>query len=130
MSTAKKVLAQKTRGKDYVVGDKRPPVEYQFKPGNLANPGGKPVGTRNRLQGGFMRDLADDWDAHGKLAIQQCREKSPETYIRVVASLMPKELEIKQPLDELSEDELIAGVAALQLYLSRQPMTVINGEFH
>lgn len=92
----------------------------QFKPGNKANPGGKPVGARNRLQGDFMNALAEDFAANGIEAIKVCREEKPEQYVRIIASLMPKELEVKRPLEDLTDDELAAGVAALQRYLDAQ----------
>jgi hypothetical protein len=106
--------------KSGTVGYKKPPVHTQFKPGNNANPGGKPAGARNRLQGDFMRELAEDFAEHGKNAIVACRIEKPDVYVKVIASLMPKEFEIKRPLEELSEDELVAGVAALQSYLATQ----------
>lgn len=90
----------------------------QFKPGQIPNPGGKPVGSRNALQGDFMRALADDFAAHGKQAIEDTRSTSPAQYLKIVASLMPKELEIKRPLEDMTDDDLIAGVAALQSYLN------------
>jgi hypothetical protein len=90
----------------------------QFQPGNRANPGGKPVAARNRLQGDFLRALADDFEENGASAIRRTREEQPAAYLKVVASLMPKELEIKRPLEDLSDDDLIAGVAALQSYLN------------
>jgi hypothetical protein len=90
----------------------------QFKKGQAANPGGKPVGSRNRLQGDFLRDLAEDFAQHGKAAITKTRTQQPAQYLKIVASLMPKELEIKRPLEDLSDDDLIAGVAALQSYLN------------
>jgi len=99
------------------VGYKKPPVEHQFKPGNLANPGGKPVGARNRLQGDFLRELSEDFAENGKTAIIQCRTEKPDVYIKVVASLMPKELEIKRPLEELSDDELASLVDVLRTSL-------------
>lgn len=92
----------------------------RFKPGNLANPGGKPVGTRNALQGDFMRALAEDFAIHGKVAISETRENSPAQYLKIVASLMPKELEIKRPLEDMTDDDLIAGVAALQSFVNAQ----------
>lgn len=92
----------------------------QFKPGVSPNPGGKPVGSRNALQGDFMRALAEDFAAHGVQAIKKTREDSPAQYVKIVASLMPKELEIKRPLEEMTDDDLIAGVAALQSYLDAQ----------
>ena len=102
------------------VGYKNPPINHQFKPGLSPNPGGKPVASRNKLQGDFLRDLANDFEAHGKKAIIKCREDKPDVYIKVIASLMPKELEITRPLDGLNEEELIAAVAALQSFVNSQ----------
>ena len=92
----------------------------QFKPGQTPNPGGKPVGTRNALQGDFMRALAEDFAIHGKVAISDTRTASPAQYLKIVASLMPKELEIKRPLEDMTDDDLIAGVAALQSFVNAQ----------
>lgn len=94
--------------------------ENQFKQGTSGNPGGKPAGARNRIQGDFMRALADDFEEHGKDAIIACRTDKPDQYLKIVASLMPKELEVKKPLEDLTDDELIAGVAALQRLLNAE----------
>jgi hypothetical protein len=90
----------------------------RFQPGVSPNPGGKPVGSRNKLQGDFMRELCEDFAANGRNAIIACRTEKPDAYVKIIASLMPKEFEIKRPLEELSEDELVAGVAALQSFLA------------
>lgn len=92
----------------------------RFQKGQSGNPGGKPVGARNKLQGDFMNALAEDFEQHGPAAIIACRTEKPEQYIRVIASLMPKELEVKRPLEDLTDDELAAGVAALQRLLDSQ----------
>lgn len=91
--------------------------KYGYKPGVSGNPGGKPVGARNRLQGDFMRALSEDFAEHGKTAIIACRTEKPDVYVKVIASLMPRGLEIKQPLDGLTNEELEAGIALLQEYL-------------
>ena len=117
----KPILVQKQAKPLNKAGDSRGDAtrfaKFAFEKGKSGNPGGKPVGSRNRLQGDFMREMADDFAEHGKAAIVQCRTEKPDVYVKVIASLMPRELEIKQPLDDLSEDELIAGVAALQAFL-------------
>lgn len=100
-----------------MTGYKEPPKEHAFKPGNKANPGGKPIGARNRLQGKFLNQLADDFELYGKSAIVEMRETDPSAYIRCVASLMPKELEVTKPLDELSDDELAKSIRTLKQYL-------------
>ena len=80
----------------------------QIKPGKTLNPGGKPVGARNRLTVRFLNDLANDFDEHGKKAIVACREGRPHAYLMVVAALLPKEINVTRPLDGLSDDELHA----------------------
>lgn len=89
-----------------------------FTPGKSGNPGGKPAGARNRLQGAFVNALADDFDKHGKKAIEEAREKDPLGYVRAVASLMPKQVEQTQPLEDLTDAELIAGIALLRARLT------------
>lgn len=85
-----------------------------FKPGQSGNPGGRPKGSRNKLQGDFMRALADDFETNGKEAIVRVREADPSTYLRVCASLMPKEVEVSRPLDDFTDDELRAAVECLR----------------
>ena len=71
---------------------KRPPVVTSWKPGQSGNPGGKPVGARNELSKKVISDILDDWKVNGVDAIQKCRDKSPEIYLRVVTSIIPKEI--------------------------------------
>ncbi|MDE3022979.1 MAG: hypothetical protein KGI54_14165 [Pseudomonadota bacterium] len=99
---------------------KDPPKEYQFKKGQVANPGGKPVGARNRLQGDFMNALADDFAKFGKKAIIQMRQKKPNEYIRAIASLMPKEFEISKPMEEITDEQLDAAVHTIRAILNAQ----------
>lgn len=89
-----------------------------WKPGESPNPGGKPKGARNRLQAAFLNALADDFDVHGKKAIVEAREKDPMGYVKAVAALMPKQVEQSQPLDDLTDAELTAGIALLRARLT------------
>ena len=100
--------------KQGIVGYKQPPVANQFKPGQSPNPGGKPAGARNRLHGDFMRALSEDFAAHGRSAIVACRTEKSDVYVKIVASLMPKELAITRPLEGLTDDELEACIALLR----------------
>jgi hypothetical protein len=95
-----------------------PPAHTQFQPGQSGNPGGKAKNARNRLQSGFLTRLADDFEANGKAAIEAAREKDPVGYIKAIASLMPKQVEQSQPLDDLTDAELTAGIALLRSRLS------------
>jgi hypothetical protein len=86
--------------------------------GKSGNPGGKAVGARNRLQGKFLHALADDFEAHGRQAIANAREADPLGYVRCIASLMPKQFEKSSPLEDLTDDELCAGIEFLKSRLS------------
>lgn len=85
-----------------------------FQPGQSGNPGGKPAGARNRLTAHFLNALADDFEAHGKQAIIDARTADPMGYVKTVGALMPKQIEQTQPLDDLTDAELVAGIALLR----------------
>jgi hypothetical protein len=101
-----------------VGGNHPPPIETRFKPGQSGNPGGQAKGTRNKLNAAFLNALAKDFQTHGEDAIRQCREENPGAYVKVLAALLPKEIELKRPLEEFEDDELIAAVGALQSFLA------------
>jgi hypothetical protein len=96
--------------------------------GKSGNPGGKAVGTRNRLQGSFWRALAEDFDEHGVQAIRDARESDPMGYIKTVASLMPRQFEQTSPLNELTDAELNAGIDYLRSKLSIASLGTGAGE--
>jgi hypothetical protein len=91
-----------------------------FAKGESGNPSGKPVGSRNRIQGEFLKALAEDFAEHGREAIIQCRITKPDAYIKVVATLIPKSLEIKRPLEGLTDEELEAFVLLLRAELQAE----------
>lgn len=98
---------------------KLPPVETRFKPGQSGNPGGYAKGVRNRISGKFLHALAEDFEANGKDAIARCREEDPTGYVKVVAGLLPKEVDLGiNRLEEMSTDDIIAAVGALRSYLA------------
>jgi hypothetical protein len=83
-----------------------------FKPG-AANTAGRPRGSRNRLQGDFLRALAADFAEHGEGVIKIVRMEKPSEYLRIVASLMPKELTVESvfaDLDDAALDELVLRI--------------------
>jgi hypothetical protein len=83
-------------------------VETRFKPGVAQNPGGKPVGARNRITAHFLNALADHFAKHGKGAIQRACDEDPVGYLKVIGALMPKQIEVTRPLEGLTDDELAA----------------------
>ncbi|MGC1749304.1 MAG: DUF5681 domain-containing protein [Pseudolabrys sp.] len=64
-----------------------------WKPGQSGNPKGRPQGSRNKLSEEFFRDLCDARQAFGKPALMTAAWTHPVEFVRVVASLIPRELE-------------------------------------
>ena len=74
----------------------------------MAEPKGRPTRARDKLRNNFLHALAEDFTAHGVEALEAMRTTDPSGYIRAIASLMPKELDVKKvnPLDHLSDEQL------------------------
>ncbi len=84
----------------------------RFVAGNSGN-GGRPKGSRNKLGEEFLCALYADFVAHGMEAIARTREEKPEAYLKVIASILPKQLETKgSAFEGVSDHELAALVAA------------------
>ena len=64
---------------------------HRFEPGNNFGKG-RPPGSRNKLAEKFLTVLFNDFNEHGKDAIQRVRVSDPSTYVRTVASVIPKEI--------------------------------------
>ena len=54
---------------------------------------GLAVGSRSKLGEAFVADLHADWQQHGPAVIEQVRKFDPATYLRLIASLMPRKME-------------------------------------
>jgi Family of unknown function (DUF5681) len=63
-----------------------------WKPGESGNPAGRPQGTRNRYSEDVLTVLANDWAAGGADVVARVRATDPSTYLRVVASILPKDV--------------------------------------
>lgn len=63
----------------------------KFEPGNKGGPG-RPKGARTKLGEAFLEALLADFMEHGVSAIQRARLDMPAQYVRVLASILPKEL--------------------------------------
>lgn len=102
----------------------------RFQPGN--NGGlGRPPGSRNKLAEAFLQDLAVVWEERGIEALRRCAEEEPAQFCRVVASLMPKDININAEVSHLVDPAAFASKfrAAMALLDNEPPppLKVING---
>jgi hypothetical protein len=65
-----------------------------FPPGVSGNPAGRPRGSRNRLADAFITDVRDVWEMHGRDALERVARDQPEVLVKVVASLMPRDIDV------------------------------------
>ena len=95
------------------VASQKDPKTGRFLPGNSGF-GGRPKGARSKLTTEFFADFYAAWQEHGASALKEVAEKSPRDFVRAAAMLMPKEFEIKTPLDDMTDAELADLIAAVQ----------------
>ena len=84
----------------------------QFKPGQSGNPEGRPKGSRNKLTTEFFDDLCEAWSAFGKPALMTAAWTHPVEFVRVVASLIPRELEATATVTERMSDAQLEAIIA------------------
>src|SRR5436309_997509 len=83
----------------------------RFLPGNDGHGGGRPLGSRNKLQGDFLKALAADFAEHGAGVIKIARIEKPVEYLKVITSVLSKEVVVEQSvLSDISDDELAAHI--------------------
>lgn len=95
----------------------------RFVSGNIG--GGRPKGSRNKLGEAFLNDMLADWEEHGIQTIQNVRTEKPDVYLKVVASILPKDLNVNvNNMDDYNDDELIQRIrdidAAIRPFLAAQ----------
>jgi hypothetical protein len=65
----------------------------RFLPGNSGF-GGRPKGSRNRLAESIIEDLKIAWNEHGTTALERCAAEDPTAFCKIVAGLLPKDIDI------------------------------------
>jgi hypothetical protein len=87
---------------------------------NTLSPG-RPRGARNKLARRFLEDCLADWEVNGAAAIKIMRREDPVSYCKMMASIVPRELEITATsVAELADDELAKMIEQLRARLVTQ----------
>lgn len=99
----------------------------RFIKGNTIQPG-RPKSSRQKLSDKFIHTLHADFKEHGAAAVIACRETDPSTYVRVVASLLPKQVDVTvNPLETMNDDELASAIRQLEQTIAGYIAPVIDG---
>ena len=108
----------------------------QFATGQSGNIGGNAQRTRHLFSKAFVEALLEDFREWGAEAIVRVRTETPAAYLRVCATLVPKELKlehsqaVKALSDEqiepkggvkaMTEDQIVQAIEAIEGYLARR----------
>ena len=84
----------------------------RFLNGTKGGPG-RPKGARSKLGEAFVEDLRRVWEDLGEDALRRCAVEEPGQFLRVVASLMPRDLNINVGIDVASFANRFAAAAQL-----------------
>ena len=91
---------------------------------------GRPRGAKNRLHRPFVEAPHEDFREHGADAIRVCRIEDPTAYLKVIASILPRELVVESAAADLSDEELEAMIANLKAQMleaaREQPLALIS----
>jgi hypothetical protein len=92
------------------------PEQYLFKKGQSGNPAGPKAGYRQAFSRAFVTSVARHFDQHGEETIERVCRESPLGSLRLCASLVEHEVNVKTPfsdLDHLTDEQLIASIEQL-----------------
>jgi len=90
-------------------------VEYgkgtRFKKGNK----GRPKGAKGKITEQFLKDMLTAWETGGPSVIADVMENKPDVFLRVVASLVPKDMNLTpvNHAEALTDNEARERIAEL-----------------
>jgi hypothetical protein len=76
---------------------------------------GRSVGSRNLIQRKFVAALTKDFEENGEGVIRIVRIEKPAEYLRLIASILPKEYLVSETsLGDLTDEEVMEALTALR----------------
>jgi hypothetical protein len=93
---------------------------------------GRKPGSKNHLHRDFIDALAADFAEHGAGVVAIARVEEPIQYLKVIASVIPKELMLRSAIDDMSDDETDALIATIRerLLIQQQQQAPLLIEQH
>lgn len=66
-----------------------------WKPGQSGNPKGRTKGARTKLAESFIADVFALWEEHGPAILMKAAADDPPAFVRMVASLVPRNVKVE-----------------------------------
>ena len=101
-----------------------PKSDTWFQKGHAGGPG-RPLGSKNKLSESFLQALTEDFEKHGKDAIERVCKNAPGEYLRIIAGMVPKEF-----LLEVAKEEKTTWVINAQPALTNEEWYEKHGLGH
>ena len=91
-----------------------------FQQGVSGNPGGNRHRTRHLLNQEFMQALLLHFRQHGKKAIEKVAREQPGVYLKILALLVPREMQIEHTnrIKQMTDEEIEQAIEANQTMLA------------
>src|SRR6266404_4654834 len=103
-----------------------------FKPGVSGNPHGNRHRTRHLLNQEFMQALLLNFRHEGKRAIEKVARNQPGVYLKILALLVPREMQIEHTnrIKQMTDEQIEQAIEAIQTMLAAragEAVKVIEG---
>jgi len=91
-----------------------------FKQGVSGNPHGNRHRTRHLLNQEFMQALLLHFRQHGKKAIEKVARNQPAVYVKILALLVPREMQMEHTnrIKQMTDEEIEQAIEAIQTMLA------------
>lgn len=90
----------------------KPGNPYRIQPGHPLYGKGRRPNSRQKLSDKFVEAVYSDFEVNGADAVVKAREADPIGYLRIIASLMPRDIRISH-VDELTPEQIDERLANL-----------------
>src|SRR5262245_52531008 len=97
--------------------------------GVSGNARGTLEGSRRAFSADFIRTLADDFRLHGRQAIEKVRKTQPAAYMKICASLVPREMKLEHSggVKAMTDEQLERTLEAIETLMRERNIKVIDG---